>query len=58
MQGQLPYEIFVADIEVGNDEQLIVKALVESFDLCICGNSRLGGNCGHVCEHGGGGGVL
>lgn len=41
----LPYEIFVANIEAGNDEQLIIKALVESFDLRICGNSRPGCIC-------------
>lgn len=41
----LPYEIFVANIEAGNDEQLILKALVESFGLRICGNSRPGCIC-------------
>lgn len=41
----LPYEIFVANVEAGNDEQLIIKALVESFDLRICGNSRPGCIC-------------
>lgn len=41
----LPYEIFVANIEAGNDEQLIIKALVESFDLRISGNSRPGCIC-------------
>lgn len=41
----LPYEIFVANIEAGNDEPLIIKALVESFDLRICGNSRPGCIC-------------
>ena len=41
----LPYEIFAANIEAGNDEQLIIKALVESFDLRICGNSRPGCIC-------------
>lgn len=41
----LPYEIFVANIEAGNDEQLIIKALVESFGLRICGNSRPGCIC-------------
>ena len=41
----LPYEIFMANIEAGNDEQLIIKALVESFDLRICGNSRPGCIC-------------
>lgn len=41
----LPYEIFAANIEAGNDEQLIIKALVESFDLRICGNSKPGCIC-------------
>ncbi len=41
----LPYEIFMANIEAGNDEQLIIKALVESFDLRICGNSGPGCIC-------------
>lgn len=41
----LPYEIFVANIEAGNDEQLIINALVESFDLRISGNSRPGCIC-------------
>lgn len=41
----LPYEIFAANIEAGNDEQLIIKALVESYDLRICGNSKPGCIC-------------
>lgn len=41
----LPYEIFVANIEAGSNEQLIIKALVESFDLRISGNSRPGCIC-------------
>lgn len=41
----LPYEIFMANIEAGNDEQLIIKALVESFDLRISGNSKPGCVC-------------
>lgn len=41
----LPYEIFVANIEAGSDEQLIIKALVESFGLRISGNSRPGCIC-------------
>lgn len=38
----LPYEIFMANIEAGNDEQLIIKALVESYDLRISGYSGPG----------------
>ena len=30
-----PYEIFVANIEAGNDEQLVIRALVESYGLTI-----------------------
>lgn len=41
----LLYEIFLANIEAGNDEQLIIKALVESFNLRICGNSKPGCVC-------------
>lgn len=41
----LPYEIFVANIEAGNDDQLIIKALVESFDLHVSGNSGPGCVC-------------
>lgn len=46
----LPYEIFMANIEAGNDKQLIIKSLVESYDLsiapckapgCICAVSTL-----------------
>lgn len=28
-----PYEVFVANIEAGNEQQMMVKALVESYDL-------------------------
>ncbi len=35
-----PYEIFMANIEAGNDKQLIIKGLVESYHLTI-GGSRL-----------------
>ena len=31
----LPYEIFMANIEAGNDKQLIIRDLVESYDLTI-----------------------
>lgn len=45
-----PYEIFMANVEAGNDEQLIMKDLVESYGLrlshqkapgCICAVSTL-----------------
>lgn len=31
----VPYEIFMANLEAGNDEQLIIKDLVESYNLVI-----------------------
>ena len=31
----LPFEIFKANIEAGNDMQLMIKSLVESFDLVL-----------------------
>lgn len=45
-----PYEIFMANIEAGNDDQLMIKGLVESYSLrlsptknpgCICAVSSL-----------------
>jgi hypothetical protein len=41
----LPYEIFMANIEAGNDKQLIIKSLVESYGLIITQTSRPGGIC-------------
>ena len=41
----LPYEIFMANIEAGNDKQLIIKELVESYDLEITANTSPGGIC-------------
>ncbi len=41
----LPYEIFMANIEAGNDKQLIIKELVESYNLEIVGSSSPGGIC-------------
>lgn len=41
----LPYEIFMANIEAGNDKQLIIKDLVESFDLEITSSAAPGGIC-------------
>ena len=35
----------MANVEAGNDKQLIIKALVESFDLRISSNSRPGAVC-------------
>ena len=41
----LPYEIFMANIEAGSDEQLIIKSLVESFGLQISGTMNPGCIC-------------
>lgn len=35
-----PYEIFVGNIEAGNDEQIIIKTLVESYGLKIGSTNR------------------
>ena len=41
----LPYEIFMANVEAGNDEQLIIKSLVESYGLVISPAKVPGGIC-------------
>ena len=41
----LPYEIFMANIEAGNDKQLIIRDLVESYGLSITSNATPGGIC-------------
>ena len=41
----LPYEIFTANIEAGNDKQLIINALVEYFHLRVAGKSAPGTVC-------------
>lgn len=41
----LPYEIFMANIEAGNDKQLLIKELVESYNLVITANATHGGIC-------------
>ncbi len=40
-----PYEVFVANLEAGNDQQLIIRDLVESYGLRI-GNTK---NAGELC---------
>ncbi len=40
-----PYEIFVANIEAGNDRQLIIKGLVESYGMTISPRPCTGGIC-------------
>ena len=50
IKALVPYEIFIANLEAGNEEQLTIKALVESYGLtishartpgCICAISTL-----------------
>jgi hypothetical protein len=45
----LPYEIFMANVEAGNDIQLIIKSLVESYGLFISSKNVLGGICAVSC---------
>ncbi|KKP38386.1 MAG: hypothetical protein UR30_C0019G0001 [Candidatus Peregrinibacteria bacterium GW2011_GWC2_33_13] len=40
-----PYEIFMANVEAGNDEQLIIKDLVESYGLFLSSTKTPGGIC-------------
>ncbi len=42
-----PYEIFIAKIEAGNDEQIIIKSLVESYGL-ILSPVRMSGGIGAI----------
>ncbi|WP_044930973.1 DUF6551 family protein [Butyrivibrio sp. AC2005] len=41
----LPYEIFMANIEAGSDEQILIKDLVESFDLELSSSGAPGTIC-------------
>ena len=41
----LPYEVFMANIEAGSDKQLIIKDLVESYQLEITSSASPGGIC-------------
>ncbi len=41
----LPYEIFMANIEAGNDEQILIKDLVESFNLELSSSGGPGSIC-------------
>ncbi len=45
----LPYEIFMANVEAGNDCQLIIKSLVESYGLFISSSKVPGGICAVSC---------
>lgn len=41
----LPYEIFMANVEAGNDDQLVIRDLVESYGLTISSKSGPGYIC-------------
>ena len=41
----LPFEIFMANVEAGNDKQLIIKDLVESYGLILSNSKISGGIC-------------
>lgn len=41
----LPYEIFMANVEAGNDKQIIIKDLIESFNMTISGKQAPGNIC-------------
>ena len=41
----LPYEIFMANVEAGNNKQLLIKKLVESYDLSLASSAVPGGIC-------------
>ena len=41
----LPYEIFNANCEAGNDKELLIRSLVESYDLRIAPGSAPGAIC-------------
>jgi len=45
----LPFEIFMANVEAGNDDQLIIKSLVESYGLFISSSKVPGGICAISC---------
>jgi hypothetical protein len=41
----LPYELFMAHIEAGNDYELLIKSLVESYGLALSGSKKPGCIC-------------
>ncbi|MCC8173178.1 MAG: hypothetical protein LIO65_01930 [Odoribacter sp.] len=41
----MPYEIFMANVEAGNDKQLLIKDLVESYGLILSPQKKLGAIC-------------
>ena len=49
VKSLLPFEIFMANVEAGNDDQLIIKSLVESYGLFISYNKIPNGICAVAC---------
>jgi hypothetical protein len=45
VKALLPYEIFMANIEAGNDKELNIKALVEDFGMIITPSASPNGIC-------------
>lgn len=45
----LPYEIFMANVEAGNDDQLVIKSLVESYGMKLSQSKVPGGICAVAC---------
>lgn len=45
VKALVPYEIFKANIEAGNDKQLTIKSLVESYHLVVGGTKAAGTIC-------------
>lgn len=45
VKALLPYEIFMANIEAGNDKELNIKALVEDFGMMITPSASPNGIC-------------
>lgn len=45
----LPFEIFMANVEAGNDDQLIIKSLVESYGLVVSSKKISGSICAISC---------
>lgn len=40
-----PYEIFIANIEAGNDMQILIKSIVEKYNMTISGKKGIGKIC-------------
>ena len=45
----LPYEVFMANVEAGNDDQLLIKSLVESYGMLLSQNKVPGSICAIAC---------